>query len=438
VRFSILFWLSGLFLITGVASAAPVWAGDEEINILVQRAESQFPDGVRFFVEAESPDEIDDIRVFFKKSGQTNRSAYRTVEFEPGTSIKGESLIRSSGNEYIPPGTRIAYSFEIRDTGGRVRRTEEQVVIYLDGRFDWQTMSEGMVTVFYQGGEAEVSAKIVLDAASFALNRMGPVLGIAPTDPLHIVTYRNYAHMAEALPFRSKATEKQLVTQGMAFSEERVLLVLSTGEGVPGTSSHEFTHLLVADAVGRAIPQVPSWLNEGLAEYANVEPSDSYGKYLRRAIEDETLRPLRYQGTFNGSPTDVIVGYGQGSSVVHYMIENYGSDRIAELMLAIKKTLNIDEALLQVYGFDQHGLDTEWRLSLGLEPFPSPEEVEAQRAAAKPQPAEAVDPVEPRATRGCSAPLHSGAVPGELATLLLLVAPFGLLLGRSRGKINRI
>ena len=73
MRLLILFWLSGLLLVSGVVTASPAQAGDEEINILVQRAESQFPDGIRFFVEAESPDEIDDIRVFFKKIGQTNR-----------------------------------------------------------------------------------------------------------------------------------------------------------------------------------------------------------------------------------------------------------------------------------------------------------------------------------------------------------------------------
>ncbi|MFQ6029504.1 MAG: peptidase MA family metallohydrolase [Dehalococcoidia bacterium] len=479
MRLIILFGLVGL-LLTGALSVTPGWADGEEISVLEQRAENRFPDGVKFFVEAQGPDEIEDIRVFFKKIGQTNRSAYRSVEFKPGTSIKGESMIRSGGNEYIPPGTRIAFSFELRDSAGRVRRTEEQIIVYLDERFEWQTMSEGMVTVYYQGSREQEAAGIVLESASAALQRMGPVLGISPTDPLHIVTYGNYAHMAEALPFRSRATEQQLITQGMAFTEERVLLVHSFDSSVRGTSSHEFTHLLVADAVGRAITQVPSWLNEGLAEYANVEPSGSYESYLRQAIARGTLRPLRYQGTFSGSPEDIIVGYGQASSVVHYLVDTYGPEKMAELMLAVKRTLDIDEALLQVYGFDQHGLDTEWRTLLGLEPFPSPEELDSQRAELQPtpmpetvtspavpaptdapapeqrleqapdsppavapaptvapvSPSTADEPVEPRATPGCAAPNHGASVPGELATLLLLAAPFGLLLVHPRGRRN--
>ena len=36
MRFFILFLLSGLFLVSGVVTTAPVWAGDEEIKILVR------------------------------------------------------------------------------------------------------------------------------------------------------------------------------------------------------------------------------------------------------------------------------------------------------------------------------------------------------------------------------------------------------------------
>ena len=61
-----------------------------------------------------------------------------------------------------------------------------------------------------------------------------PVLGIAPTEPLRIVAYNNYRHMSSALPFRSQAVQEQLQTQGMAFSDEQVLLVPVNGGGMLG------------------------------------------------------------------------------------------------------------------------------------------------------------------------------------------------------------
>ena len=55
---------------------------------------------------------------------------------------------------------------------------------------------------------------------------------------------------------------------------------------------------------------------------------------------------------------------------------------MAALMITIQETLDIDAALNQVYGFNQHGLDTEWRTALGLKPFPSPQELHQQNEEA--------------------------------------------------------
>jgi hypothetical protein len=426
------------------------------IQVIQQRAESNFPDGVKFFIEARSPDEIDDIRVFFKKLGQSSRSSYRAVEFQPGTEVKGESFILSgSSGEYIPPGTRIEFSFEIRDQGGRVLRTDDQVFVYLDNRFQWETVSDGLITVYYYAGINNEQARAVLQTAQQTLKGMGPILGIEPDDPLHIVVYSNYTDMADALPFRAQAVQKHLITEGTAFSEERVLLVLGGQAGFLGTTSHEFTHLLVADATGRALARVPSWLNEGLAEYGNVESSQEYDLFLARAIENGQLRPLWFQGTFSGTPTEIIIGYGQGKSVVRFMVSTYGKEKMAALMDALKTTFDIDAALQEVYGFDQYGLDSQWRLSQGLEPLPLPaDRVASQQPTPTSPPTMATTPAETPAvvaqptitpvptptasvedsetedqpaSPGCNAPTRQGGMALDLAVLALVGGPLAML-----------
>lgn len=440
----------------GSSLVAPGLAqADGEIQVVEQRAESDFPNGIKFFVEARSPDEIDDIRVFFKKLGQSSRSAYRTVDFQPGTDVQGESAIQSGrSGEYIPPGTRIAYSFEIHDKSGRVLHTEDQVFVYLDNRFDWKTISRGLITLYYYDNQEK--AQQMLDAAGQTLDHMGPILGIEPTDPLHIVTYDNYDDMKVALPFRSQATSEQLITQGTAFTDERVLLVHGGDPEYLGTTSHEFTHLLVADAAGRAIAKVPSWLNEGLAEYANIEPSNQYDVYLAQAIASGQVRPLWFQGTFSGTPRDIIVAYGQGKSVVNFMITTYGGEKMAELIKALKKTFDIDAALEQVYGFNQYGLDAAWRKSKGIEVLPPPADQQQQQQSSTaevptlaptptwtptpgPQPTDTPVPTpttssevsgnqQPtQASPGCSAPSYPGGTVLDVAMLMLLSGPLGLL-----------
>ncbi len=460
-------FVTSLALFAGLAfSTSAVTRADEgKIKIVEAKAESQFPDGIKFSVAANSVDEIDDIRVFFSKVDQQGRSSYRSVDFEPGDNVIGESILPSgTGGDYFPPGTKIEYSFEVRDKAGAVVRTESQDFVYQDNRFEWLTVVEGLITVYYYGEYVADRANIVLEAAKANLEKMLPVLGIAPTEPLRIVAYNNYRHMSSALPFRSQAVSEGLQTQGMAFSNERVLLVHGFDPTVTGTVSHEFTHLLVGEAAGSAISQVPSWLNEGLAEYGNVDPTDDYDAALRYGIFTRRIKPLWYLSSFGGTPEDIIIAYGQGRSVVQYMIDTYGEARMASLFPVLQRTLDIDEALLEVYGMDQFGLDTEWREALGLEPLPSPERLESElnEAAETPEltqpedspggsdaaaeatsmpdatpdaeahPAGATgdedpDPEGGSNSPGCSVPAGgSGNVPTGVGMLLLLGAPLGL------------
>ena len=189
-----------LFAGWAFSSSAVTYADEGNIKVVEAKAESQFPDGIRFSVVASSVDEIDDIRVFFSKVDQKGRSAYRSVEFEPGESVVGESILPSgTGGSYFPPGTKIEFSFEVRDKAGAVVRTETQDFVYEDNRFEWLTVVEDLITVYYYGEYVEDRAYIVLEAAKENMKKMLPVLGIAPTEPLRIVSYNNYRHMSSAL-----------------------------------------------------------------------------------------------------------------------------------------------------------------------------------------------------------------------------------------------
>ena len=64
-----------------------------------------------------------------------------------------------------------------------------------------------------------------------------------------------------------------------------------------------------------------------------------------------------------------MIAYGQGKSVVDYLIDLYGTDAMARLMKELRNELSIDRALMKVYGFDQAGLDSDWRKSIGMNPI---------------------------------------------------------------------
>ena len=402
--------LLAMFLTIGVTLA-----DEGDIEVLEQKAKSDFPEGIRFTVRARSSAEINDIRVFLTIFGNARQTTYRTAEFEPGTEVTARTLLASGGlGSYFPPGTKIDYFFEISDNSGALHRTEKQEFVYEDGRFKWLTITSGLITVYYYGEYVENRANTVLDAATETLSRMLPVLGIEPKQPLRIVAYNNYRHMAEALPFRSQATTERLRTEGMAFSDERVLLVHGFGATIRGTTSHEFTHLLVSEAAGRADAQVPAWLNEGLAEYGNIDPTDDYDAALRYGIFTQRIKPLWFQASFTGTPDDIIIAYGQGRSVVAHLINTYGKAKMAELMSVLRQTRDIDEAMLRVYGFDQYGLDTEWRELQGMKTLPPPaQSLDGRPAKQNPIPKPTGTPTPPSTSKELktSPPVQASAAP---------------------------
>ncbi|MFQ5812743.1 MAG: peptidase MA family metallohydrolase, partial [Anaerolineae bacterium] len=49
-------------------------------------------------------------------------------------------------------------------------------------------------------------------------------------------------------------------------------------------------------------------------------------------------------------------------------LKTYGKEKMSELLEVFKEGSLADDALMQVYGFDQDELDAQWRESMGTSP----------------------------------------------------------------------
>ena len=435
--------LAAFILAAGLTTAS----ADDGLVVLSDEVTSQFPEGINFNLAVETPSPVDDIRVFYKSKGAEN-IAYGRLEFDEGTAIQGSffldtSVGTSGGTNFIPPGTVFRYHYQVFTEDGESFKTEQKEFVYIDSRFEWESLTEGPLTVYYYG-PTETRARLIMDASLEATATMSRVLGMEQVEPINIVTYNNYRHMQAALPPRPQTVREGLITQGQAFTDIRVLLVLGTDPTIEGIASHEVTHVLVDDAAGRAYTLLPTWLNEGLAEFGNVSPSESYDNALLYGIYTRRVKPLSHLNRFLGEPDDVVIAYGQSRSVVSYLIHTYGEAKMAELMSRLEQTLSLDQAMIQVYGFDQDGLDAEWRTRMGLRPFgEAPLESTAQPAPPPAPvtavPTEAADTPTPepmsgdmeaeRRPGGCSrdARVNASSIPSEPFLLLLLAGPVGFL-----------
>ena len=226
-------------------------------------------------------------------------------------------------------------------------------------------MAEGLVEVYYYG-PLKTRAELILEAAAQAINKMGSLLGIKPSEALKIIAYNNARDLIPAQPFESKTSERELLLEGVTFPEYGVFLMISGVDRPDGVVSHEITHVLVGELTKNAYVDIPAWLNEGLAEYGNINRDPTNDTRLSQAIAQKDVLELRTTQTPPGISSDRLLMYSQGYAVIKYMIDTYGEDKFRELFAAFNKGLRIDEALKSVYGFDQDDLDNAWRDSLGL------------------------------------------------------------------------
>lgn len=349
-----------------------VFATDGLISIESISAISEFPRGIHFKIKATGDNEINKISVRLQMGG-TDNTTYNYMEFDPSTVVEANLFWRTDTSlKYIPPGTVINYYFEIEDVSGSTLKTELKEFIYYDPRFTWTDVSSGPITVSYHG-PVERRATIVLDAITQTLGFMGPLLGADIERSIRVTMYNNVKEMIEALPPGSSTVRRELITEGQAFSGFDALIVLGSGRAANGTASHELIHILVDRAGGGRFSNIPSWLNEGLAEYGNVAPGYSYDIALEYAIHTDNMLPVTSLRVIPGDPEEAIIFYGQSRSLVRFMVENLGPMNIKDLMATLQSGTNVNQAVEEIYGVSKLKLENMWREWIGAPLLDHPE-----------------------------------------------------------------
>ncbi|MBI4304683.1 MAG: hypothetical protein HY678_00020 [Chloroflexi bacterium] len=411
------------------------------LEIIRAEAVSEIPDGIRFLFEAKSDQPIDEVVVRFASGGQA-ATQYNYLKLQKGDVITGEYFHRTGQRDrYVPPGTEFTYFFEIVFQNGQSQSTEPRKLVAHDRRYRWEEFSKGPITVFYHGPVSK-RAEFIADASLTTFRNMGAAIGADTESPLRVVMYNNDAEMIDAVSIRSLTSARQLVTEGQAFALHNLVVVQGGADRVAGVISHEVTHILVGRASQNAVGGVPSWLNEGLAEFGNLDPGLSYTRYLEWAVDTNRLVPILYLDAFPADPNLTIVAYGQARSIVEFMVKKWGAEKIAETIKAFNSGTPFGEAFRKTYGFDVQDLDRQWREFMGAKPYApaagtalpatptaTPEPTPAATATAAPAPAPSPTPqptatATPAAGGGACGAGKSGTL--EASFLALLTMPGAL------------
>jgi hypothetical protein len=280
------------------------------------------------------------------------------IEFQPSTDVNVSWTwdMRQTGG--LPPGCTVKYWWSVKDTLGGKVETAPVRIQFDDNRYSWQSLTEGMVTVYWHEG-SQTFAQELMSAAQQALARLSQDTGAQLKKPVRLYIYASTSDLQGALIF------PQEWTGGVTYSEYGTIAI-----GIPTSSlnwgkraiAHELSHLVTYQMVFNPYNDLPTWLDEGLAMYAEGPLEASFASSLERAITTDSLLSVRSLASpFSALPDLAIQSYAESYSIVEFLIRQYGQDKMLTLLNTFQQGSDWDTALVKVYGFDMDGLDTLWQ-----------------------------------------------------------------------------
>ena len=336
-----------------LVSTQPVSAAGDPIRVLTDRMEVHFPGDVMFKLEVEGDEDIVEVTLFYRVL-PSGIWTYAYPQITPSRRVETNLNLDIVGLSYLPPGTELEYYYAIRDTLGGVIETGRERFVYVDDRFQWQSIQAGPLTLYWHD-QSRTFLENVANRAERSLADVAELLQVEPDNPLRGVIYNSRREAQEAFPFQSDTITEQGIFQGFAFPAEGVFIGVGAEVNL---IVHEGAHLLLDQAASSPTARVPSWVNEGFASF--VEPSIYDYRQGFEGGADSSRMPLRHMSTVPGNTQDIRYFYRKSRSVVGYLLGNYGIEKFREFLGELDQGRHHSSALNATYGFDLDGLDQEW------------------------------------------------------------------------------
>lgn len=226
---------------------------------------------------------------------------------------------------------------------------------------DWSyVQSEHFDVFFYQGGYS--IAEFTADEAEQAYTEISKSYKYNLHDRVTIITYKSHND------FQGTNVTFSMPEEGVGgfteFFKNRVVIPYEGSyEEFRHVIHHELSHAVMMEmiyggGIGSIISSLsrmpmPLWFAEGMAEYESRHGWDTDSDlFMRDATINDYLPPIDELGGF--------LNYKGGQSVLYYVSQRYGSEKIAELLSRIKTARDVERGFKLALGLDIEELSKRW------------------------------------------------------------------------------
>lgn len=222
---------------------------------------------------------------------------------------------------------------------------------------------------FYEGGEA--IAYYAAEIAEKSYNQISYQLNWQLSKRISILVYNSHND------FQQTNVTLDYLQEGIGgftelFKNRVVLPFEGSYEQFRHVLHHEMTHAIVNDLIfggnvqsivsGKMRVNIPLWLSEGYAEYSSLDWDSRADMIIRDAAINGDLPPVQYLSYY--------MAYKGGQSVVRYIGETFGVERIGEIFHQTRHFKDVPKAIEHTLKLDLEALTEKWHFAVRKDYWP--------------------------------------------------------------------
>ncbi len=347
-----------LFLIGLLLLASFHLAGAENsVTVLSQDVEYEFGEQLRFHARIESQEQIESVELIL--AAPDVPTFVGSVTFSSSGELR---FVYDLSQRPLRLFSTVSYYYRFRTEGGEELKSQTYSFPYVDNRFQWQSLEAEKFNVYWY--ERDVTfARDVLDAAEAGREEVLELLQ-RPKNNRHISIYV-YAQQED---LQSTLTLSESSWVGGHADPELGSVVVALPPGadrdlqIQRQIPHEITHVMLYRFMGDGYQYLPRWANEGIASQMELFPNPEYDVLLEKAHQEGRLIPIRdLCHTLPGDPDQVRLAYAESSSLLSYIMREYGITAVRALISAYDQGVSCDRGVEMTLNRNLDTLEREWK-----------------------------------------------------------------------------
>ncbi|MBD3376843.1 BamA/TamA family outer membrane protein [candidate division KSB1 bacterium] len=249
--------------------------------------------------------------------------------------------------------------------------------------FDWHFLQSEHFDIYFTDGGKEI-ATFTAQVAEDSYVELVKNLRYELVDRIKIIVYNSHNDFGQTNVDLSPPEEG--VGGFTEFFKNRVVIPYEgEWEKFRHVIHHELTHAYMLQMLygagvqsiitGMTQLQLPLWLIEGLAEFQSRGWDIESDMFMRDATLNGYVPPIPYLNAY--------MAYKGGQSVLHFLADRYGQEKIGEIMGKIKINKSVEAGFRQAIGMKIEDLTEKWHRELKRTYWPDVENREEPEEFAK-------------------------------------------------------